>query len=133
LLKTAGRLGHATQIGGAIWAEQRQQNSVAVALSGCGEYIAQTLLAKTIADSLLKQTKTGVVHLPVAWFYLLMRVTLKMLFLENRSGELISFHNTEELAYAFGRSGAVKKYRSRSKSGAFIAHAFPLSDYIFCS
>ncbi|VDN34008.1 unnamed protein product [Gongylonema pulchrum] len=104
-MKTAGRLGHATQIGGAIWAEQRQQNSVAVALSGCGEYIAQTLLAKTIADSLL----------------------------ENRSGELISFHNTEELAYAFGRSGAVKKYRSRSKSGAFIAHAFPLSDYIFCS
>lgn len=53
-------------------------------------------------------------------------------FLENGFAELVSFHNTEELTYAFGKSGSVKRYRSRSVSSAFIAHAFSLRDYITC-
>ncbi|KAK6112629.1 non-SMC mitotic condensation complex subunit 1 family protein [Brugia pahangi] len=52
ILKAEGRLGHTVQIGGAIWADQRDSRSIAVALSGCGEYIAQTLLAKTLAETL---------------------------------------------------------------------------------
>ncbi|CAG9535249.1 unnamed protein product [Cercopithifilaria johnstoni] len=53
ILKAEGRLGHTIQIGGAIWADQKDSKSVAVALSGCGEYIGQTLLAKTLAETLL--------------------------------------------------------------------------------
>lgn len=52
ILKAEGRLGHTIQIGGAIWAEQKNSKSIAVALSGCGEYIGQTLLAKTLAETL---------------------------------------------------------------------------------
>lgn len=55
ILKAEGRLGHTVQIGGAIWAEQWDSKSVAIALSGCGEYIAQTLLAKNIAETLLSR------------------------------------------------------------------------------
>lgn len=51
-MKLPGRLGHTTQIGGAIWAEERGSRSVAVALSGCGEYIAKTSLARLLAESL---------------------------------------------------------------------------------
>ncbi|MCP9263101.1 Threonine aspartase 1 [Dirofilaria immitis] len=53
ILKAEGRLGHTIQIGGAIWADERDSKSTAIALSGCGEYIAQTLLAKTLSESLL--------------------------------------------------------------------------------
>lgn len=53
ILKAEGRLGHTVQIGGAVWADQKDSKSVAIALSGCGEYIGQTLLAKTLADALL--------------------------------------------------------------------------------
>ncbi|VDK71493.1 unnamed protein product [Onchocerca ochengi] len=53
ILKAEGRLGHTVQVGGAIWADERDSKSIAIALSGCGEYIAQTLLAKTLSESLL--------------------------------------------------------------------------------
>lgn len=54
MLKRSGRLGHATQVGGALWAEQRGSRSVAVSLSGCGEFIAKTCLAQKIAQGLLE-------------------------------------------------------------------------------
>lgn len=54
-MKIPGRLGHSTHVGGAIWAEQREHLSIAVALSGSGEMIARNILAYKIASSLFKR------------------------------------------------------------------------------
>lgn len=53
-MKASGRLGLCTQVGGAVWAEQRGKRNVAVSLSGCGEYISKTLLAYKLASALLE-------------------------------------------------------------------------------
>uniref|UniRef100_A0A915MHK0 Asparaginase n=1 Tax=Meloidogyne javanica TaxID=6303 RepID=A0A915MHK0_MELJA len=43
LLKKEGRLGHSTQFRAAIWAEKRENVSIAISLSGCGETLIRTL------------------------------------------------------------------------------------------
>uniref|UniRef100_A0A1I7V736 Threonine aspartase 1 n=1 Tax=Loa loa TaxID=7209 RepID=A0A1I7V736_LOALO len=148
ILKTEGRLGHTIQVGGAIWADQRDSKSVAIALSGCGEYIAQTLLAKTLAETLLNWNceedvildkikhvfNAAFLHSP----YLKTRNKRHILagglvlFVDRESecAELVSFHNTTELTFAFFGNGNGMKYRSRSISNDFIAHSFSLRDYI---
>ncbi|KHN76103.1 Threonine aspartase 1 [Toxocara canis] len=80
MLKRSGRLGHTSQVGGAIWAEQRASRSVAVSLSGC----------------------------------------------DLKRRELIAFHNTEHLPFAFNDDTSVRKCFSKRISGSsFIIHSFP--------
>ncbi|VBB25793.1 unnamed protein product [Acanthocheilonema viteae] len=133
ILKTEGRLGHTIQIGGAIWADQRDSKSVAVALSGCGEYISQTLLAKTLAETLLSWNcdedvildkikhvfNASFLHSPCLQTRNKRHILAGglVLFVDKESGcaELVSFHNTTELTFAFFGNGTGMKYRSRSK------------------
>uniref|UniRef100_A0A158Q7F5 Condensin complex subunit 1 n=1 Tax=Elaeophora elaphi TaxID=1147741 RepID=A0A158Q7F5_9BILA len=128
ILKAEGRLGHTVQTGGAIWADQKDSKSIAIALSGCGEYISQTLLAKTLAETLFSWNceedvildkikhvfNTAFLHSP----YLQTRNKKHILagglvlFVDRESGcaELVSFHNTAELTFAFFGNGTGMKY-----------------------
>ncbi|VDN02322.1 unnamed protein product [Thelazia callipaeda] len=137
ILKHEGRLGHVLQYGGAVCADKRNARSVAVTLSGCGEYIARTLLARNIAECLLNGDNdddfilTKVKNVFYSAFlnspYLANRNKKHvlagglLLFVDNEksSAELVSFHNTQELTFAFGNRTVVKS-RSRSVSGDFI-------------
>ncbi|VDK72874.1 unnamed protein product [Litomosoides sigmodontis] len=148
ILKAEGRLGHTVQIGGAIWADRKNSKSVAISLSGCGEYIGQTLLAKTLADTLLNWNceedvildkikhvfNTAFLDSPYLHTrnkrHILAGGLVLFVDRENACAELISFHNTAELTFAFFGNGTGMKYRSRSISDDFIAHSFSLRDYI---
>lgn len=50
MLKKDGRVGHSAHFGAAIWAEQRENISIAISLSGCGEAIIRTQLAEKLAQ-----------------------------------------------------------------------------------
>lgn len=144
MLKRSGRLGHATQVGGALWAEQRGSRSVAVSLSGCGEFIAKTCLAQKIAQGLLEWEEDedlmldrvrnifekDFVHSPLLAFRSSKRVLAGGLVLiydsKERSRELIAFHNTEHLPFAFGDATNVRKaFSKRTSVSPFIIHSFP--------
>uniref|UniRef100_F1L0L6 Threonine aspartase 1 n=1 Tax=Ascaris suum TaxID=6253 RepID=F1L0L6_ASCSU len=144
MLKRSGRLGHATQVGGALWAEQRGSRSVAVSLSGCGEFIAKTCLAQKIAQGLLEWEEDedlmldrvrnifekDFVHSPLLAFRSSKRVLAGGLVLiydsKERSRELIAFHNTEHLPFAFGDATNIRKaFSKRTSVSPFIIHSFP--------
>ncbi|CAG9769640.1 unnamed protein product [Ceutorhynchus assimilis] len=58
LLKRSGRMGQAAQYGSGVWADSLDKTSkpsIAVCTTGCGEYLVQTLLAKTIAEDLAEE------------------------------------------------------------------------------
>lgn len=148
ILKAEGRLGHTIQIGGAVWADQKDSKCVAVALSGCGEYVARTLLAKNLGEALLDQINEDEVVIGkirnifttkflnssylrgINKKHVLAGGLVLLVDQANKSSELVSFHNTEELTFAFGGNGIEKKYRSRLTSDAFVAHSFSLRDHI---
>ncbi|VDM41653.1 unnamed protein product [Toxocara canis] len=144
MLKRSGRLGHTSQVGGAIWAEQRASRSVAVSLSGCGEFIAKTCLAQKIAQSLLHWEEEDVlsvervrsifekdfVRSPLLASSSPKRILAGGLLLIYDSNlkrrELIAFHNTEHLPFAFNDDTSVRKCFSKRISGSsFIIHSFP--------
>lgn len=54
LLKQAGRVGHAAMFGAGVWAEEDDELSVAVSVSGCGEYLMRSHFAENLAQELLK-------------------------------------------------------------------------------
>lgn len=146
MLKMNGRLGHCVHIGAAIWSEQRNDRSVAVSLSGCGELIAKTSLAQRIASALLAWNgecsplvecvrsvfENDFVNSPFLSSQPKSRILAGgIVLLADRDegvAELIAFHNTDHLAFAYSDGKSVKKFRScRPPEAPFVIQSFPFS------
>ncbi len=54
MLKHAGRIGQAAVFGAGCWAEEKEDFAVAASLSGCGESIIRTQLARVCCEHLLE-------------------------------------------------------------------------------
>ncbi|MFH4977853.1 hypothetical protein AB6A40_004562 [Gnathostoma spinigerum] len=148
LLKKSGRLGHCVQYGGAVWAEQIGSKSVAVTLSGCGEYIARTQLAKCLGRTALQSSdgdkllvnciedafKSEFVLSPLLARYPKSRVLAGGLLIfsdkDYAAAELVVFHNTDELAFAFNEDGTIKKAISRATNSAVTVESYPLHAFL---
>uniref|UniRef100_A0A914USH8 Threonine aspartase 1 n=1 Tax=Plectus sambesii TaxID=2011161 RepID=A0A914USH8_9BILA len=58
LLKQPGRLSHAPVFGAGAWAEEDEELSVAVSVSGCGEYLMRTHFAENLSQQLLTAARS---------------------------------------------------------------------------
>ncbi|XP_074651232.1 threonine aspartase 1-like [Tubulanus polymorphus] len=117
ILKHSGRLGQAAMYGCGCWAQNgtKDEPSVAVSTSGCGEHLIRSLLAKECADSLVSdsnpsQAITGVLTKNFLGAEILKDIPEKLggiLALcctrdgENLEGELLWAHTTETMCIGF--------------------------------
>uniref|UniRef100_A0A0N5AEA3 Asparaginase n=1 Tax=Syphacia muris TaxID=451379 RepID=A0A0N5AEA3_9BILA len=138
LIKSSGRLGLCTQLGGGVWAERRGEKSVAVTLSGCGEYISKTLLAYKIASALLDcETEEclpseciratfvqAFCNSPLLSLFPKERILAGGLAIcadkDAKCAELYSFHNTDHLPFAYDDGRAIRRMFSLSVPAALI-------------
>ncbi|KAK6015672.1 hypothetical protein OSTOST_18876 [Ostertagia ostertagi] len=123
--------------GSGTWAERRGTRSVGVTVSGCGEAILRANFARSLADRLLKkdceELPSSVVHsffeheflhsnvMPASTSYRLYAGGLVVLQQEDEPNELIVFHNTPVLPFAYRSVGsAVRKRLSKLPAGSSI-------------
>uniref|UniRef100_A0A7E4V1H2 Asparaginase n=1 Tax=Panagrellus redivivus TaxID=6233 RepID=A0A7E4V1H2_PANRE len=139
LLKADGRLGHSTQFGSAIWAEQRGRRSIAISVSGCGEVLTRTHFAQALAEAVFKASEDDMLPSAITSFYhkFIDSPTIAafpahrrvvggiLIFKLGRTCELAAFHNNARFAFAFHNGKSVKHFISELNANApFVCNSF---------
>lgn len=127
LLKQPGRLGHGPIFGAGVWAEEDDELSVAVSVSGCGEYLMRSHFAENLSRELLDAGRSESTHPIEAASRFFHRQFLRakanrfgdeerqlagaIAILANRElreAELIWMHNTPSLCLAYSSNKSAK-------------------------
>ncbi|XP_050430380.1 threonine aspartase 1 [Adelges cooleyi] len=122
-LKQSGRVGQAALIGAGCWAQVKNNVSIAVTTSGCGEHLMQTNLAKEISRELFK-TECPTVAINKCFdeqFFqspLLRNNNEKLagvlvLYESENYYEILSAHSTKSMCVAFASENNKKSFVSR--------------------
>ncbi|KAK5969411.1 hypothetical protein GCK32_001813 [Trichostrongylus colubriformis] len=136
MLKSPGRLGHCAMFGGGTWAERRGSTSIGVTVSGCGEAIMRANFSRSLADRLLErdpdELSSSIVHSFFEHEFLHSNLTSPItanrlyaggLVLIQEGGELselIVFHNTPVLPFAYCTGKVVRRSLSKLPAGSNI-------------
>ncbi|PAV57207.1 hypothetical protein WR25_11448 [Diploscapter pachys] len=130
-MKPDGRLGSSATFGASCWAEKRHDLTVGITVSGCGEALIRTNFARSLAEAIFSSDDDA---LPAdvlrSWFdnsFLCSPLLTRMqphnrlagglvFFSSPYTAELISFHNTPSLPFAYFSKNKCKSYLSVSPS-----------------
>ncbi|KJH53394.1 asparaginase [Dictyocaulus viviparus] len=136
ILKSPGRLGQCTIFGSGTWAEKRADKCIGMTVSGCGEAITRADFSRSLSKLLLTRASDELPSEVVRKFLeheflnsdLMSSISPNRLYAgglailkeeENRC-ELLVFHNTPVLPFAFRRGSVVKKSLSQLPPGSKI-------------
>ncbi|WKY11476.1 hypothetical protein Q1695_003217 [Nippostrongylus brasiliensis] len=136
MLKHPGRLGHCTAFGSGVWADRKEDRSIAVTVSGCGEAITRANFCRSLADRILQRSEDQLSSSVIHSFFekeflnsnLMGSIDSNRLYagglvlIEESDGfsELIIFHNTPVLPFAYRKGSTVSKGLSQLPPGSNI-------------
>ncbi|KAK6055101.1 asparaginase [Cooperia oncophora] len=143
MLKSPGRLGHCAIYGSGMWAERRGNKSIGVTVSGCGEAVSRANFSRSLADRLLNKNPDELTSSVVHSFFeneflrtnLMSPLTPSRLYagglvlLQEDDGlnELIVFHNTPVLPFAYRQGSVIRKSLSKLPTGSnILVESYPL-------
>ncbi|VDL83147.1 unnamed protein product [Nippostrongylus brasiliensis] len=131
-----GRLGHCTAFGSGVWADRKEDRSIAVTVSGCGEAITRANFCRSLADRILQRSEDQLSSSVIHSFFekeflnsnLMGSIDSNRLYagglvlIEESDGfsELIIFHNTPVLPFAYRKGSTVSKGLSQLPPGSNI-------------
>ncbi|KHJ91605.1 L-asparaginase domain protein [Oesophagostomum dentatum] len=128
MLKTPGRLGHCTVFGSGMWAERRENTSVGISASGCGEALVRADFCRALANKLLNRAEDDLPSEIVRCFVqrdflnspMMAPIAADRLYAggivllhEDERFELIVFHNTSVFPFAYRHGSVVRKRLSQ--------------------
>ncbi|CAJ0591381.1 unnamed protein product [Cylicocyclus nassatus] len=128
MLKAPGRLGHCTIFGSGMWTEQRNNRSVGISVSGCGEALTRVDFCRSLADKLLNRSDDDLPSAIVNCYLesnFLRSAVMEPIAMDRRYAgglvllheddryELIVFHNTTVFPFAYKRGSVVRKRLSQ--------------------